>query len=93
MIYYASYSSLSNYAARIGHALVQICMHATAVQEVLIHASHPLFTGDALRSIQTVEDMSGVVAAQLAGSALQLHTLRCYLPELSSFPLMPALKH
>ena len=87
---YDARTSVTTDAARndaATHALVQLCTDATAVQEVIIHASQTL------RSMQTVEEMASAVTAQLAASALQLHTVKSPLRELSSFPYMPTLKH
>ncbi|BDA51179.1 hypothetical protein COCOBI_18-0550 [Coccomyxa sp. Obi] len=94
LVYDVSRTYRSNDIASIDAAtlaLVHLCTQATAVQEVLIHAEGPLKFDDALR---TVAKMASAATAQLAASALQLQTLKCYfgIEKLSSFPSMFNLK-
>lgn len=88
MLVYDATGSINIDAAT--HTLVQVCAHATAVKQVLIHAHYPSFNGN---SPQAFEKMARAMTAQLAASALQLHTLKCLFGNLHSFPPMPNLKH
>ena len=89
MLVYAIPDTLVSDGA-VAHAMVQVCMQATAMREVFIHTHQNHYNRNARGAIK---EIGSAVTAQLAASALQLHTLKCQITMLHSFPSMPNLKH